>query len=89
MSSIPDLLEIRHVQLDKTCLMIFYGCVIQGLLVDPNPIHERGAVAQQLYERCADLLPKWRHEAQNNYTDFYAAFTMVRSHGLLLGKITH
>lgn len=89
MSSIPDLLEIRHVQLDKTCLMIFYGCVIQGLLVDPNPIHERGTVTQQLYEKCADLLPKWRQEAQNNYTDFYAAFTMVRFHQLSLRTITH
>lgn len=85
MCTIPDLLEIRHVQLDSTCLMIFYSWLLHGMIMDKDYLYERGTVAQQLYERCMSLVEKWRSEAQNTYTDFYTAFLMVRFPEFFLG----
>lgn len=77
MCNIADLLENPYVQLDKTCLMIFYSWLLHGMVLDKTYTHERGAVAQQLYEKCAVLVDKWQNEAQNIYLDFYAGFLMV------------
>lgn len=78
MCNVPDLLENRHVQLDSTCLMVFYGWLLHGMILDKSCAYERGTVAQQLYERCMILMAKWRGEAQDTYVDFYAAFLLVR-----------
>ncbi|XHG06214.1 hypothetical protein AWENTII_009417 [Aspergillus wentii] len=75
--SIPDLLEIRHVKLDSTCLIIYYNSVLQGMMIDTEPVPNRGVLVQHLYRKCTDLVDRWRSEAQNTYVDFYAAFLMM------------
>lgn len=78
LSSIPDLLEIPHVQLDYTSQIIYYTIVLQGMVSNPGEIGGRGHYVQYLYQKCVSLSEKWLQNVKETPADFFAALTLVR-----------
>ncbi|KAI9038881.1 kinesin family protein [Aspergillus affinis] len=74
--TIPDLLEIRHVQLDNLSLIIYYNVVFQGMLLDHDNIEDRNSFVQYFYQTCMDMVEGWLDKVENTATDLYATFLM-------------
>ncbi|KNG87913.1 fungal specific transcription factor [Aspergillus nomiae NRRL 13137] len=75
--SIPDLLEIPHVQLDSTSRIIYYNILLQGILLDPEYLPGRGKIIQYLYQSCMMLVDDWLCHIRNTLPDMFAAFVML------------
>ncbi|KAE8154541.1 hypothetical protein BDV25DRAFT_147465 [Aspergillus avenaceus] len=75
--SIPDLLEIPHVQLDATSRLIYYNVMLQGVLIDPDHDPRRGGIVQSLYRSCMTLVDPWLEQDGQTPADLFVAFLMI------------
>ncbi|KOC11001.1 fungal specific transcription factor [Aspergillus flavus AF70] len=75
--SIPDLIEIPHVQLDCTSQIIYYSVLLRGILLVPEPHPRRGSIMRNLYLKCVALSDEWMKNIQDNPVDFLAASLMT------------
>ncbi|KAB8225834.1 hypothetical protein BDV33DRAFT_230279 [Aspergillus novoparasiticus] len=75
--SIPDLIEIPHVQLDCTSQIIYYSVLLRGILLEPEPHPRRGSIMRNLYLKCVALSDEWMKNIQDNPVDFLAASLMT------------
>lgn len=78
LTSIPDLLEIPHVQLDCTSQLIYYTTLFQGLVLKPETLPRRGTLIHILYRKCVSLSEDWLKNIKDTPADFFAALTLVR-----------
>ena len=76
--SIPDLLEIPHVQLDYTSQVIYYSILLHGIMLNPDDDQTRDLVVPHLYRTCMELTDGWLDHIKNTQADLYATFVMVR-----------
>ncbi|KAJ5599935.1 hypothetical protein N7450_001002 [Penicillium hetheringtonii] len=77
LSSIPDLLEIPHVQLDYTSQIIYYTIILQGMVSNPGDLPRRGHYIQFLYQKCVSLSENWLQNVKETPADFFAALTLI------------
>lgn len=75
--TIPDLLEIPHVQLDYTSQIIYYNILLQGLMLSTDECPGRGGIVQYLYNTCMTLVDGWLDNVKHTPADLYAAILMV------------
>jgi hypothetical protein len=78
LTSIPDLLEIPHVQLDCTSQIIYYTILLQGIVTKPEALPRRGTLIHILYQKCVSLSEDWLKNIKDTPADFFAALTLVR-----------
>lgn len=78
LTSIPDLLEIPHVQLDCTSQIIYYTTLFQGIVLKPEVLLRRGTLIHILYQKCVSLSEDWLKNIKDTPADFFAALTLVR-----------
>lgn len=77
--SIPDLLEIPHVQLDTTSRVLYYSAVVQGIFIDPDPVPNKCVLVRDIYHIVAELGESWVESVQMTVPDLYASFFVVSS----------
>ncbi|KNG81604.1 fungal specific transcription factor [Aspergillus nomiae NRRL 13137] len=77
LSSIPDLIEIPHVQLDCKSQIIYYSVLLRGILLEPEPHPRRGSIMRNLYLKCVALSDEWMKNIQDSPVDFLAASLMA------------
>ncbi|KAL2701697.1 hypothetical protein AAEP93_005995 [Penicillium crustosum] len=77
LTSIPDLLEIPHVQLDCTSQLIYYTTLFQGLVLKPETLPRRGTLIHILYRKCVSLSEDWLKNIKDTPADFFAALTLM------------
>ncbi|KAL2829075.1 hypothetical protein BJY01DRAFT_261390 [Aspergillus pseudoustus] len=75
--SIPDLLEIPHVQLDCTSRIIYYNVLLHGVLLGSRVFPKKSEVSQHIYRTCLALVDDFLGEVKNTYADLSAACFMV------------
>lgn len=76
--SIPDLLEIPHVQLDYTSQIIYYNILLHGIMLDSDDDLTQGDIMPYIYRTCMGLADGWLSQVKNTPADLLAAFVMVR-----------
>lgn len=76
--SIPDLLDIPHVQLDYTSQVIYYCIILHGLMLVPDDDSTKRCVVPYLYRTCMSLADGWLNNIENSRADLFASFIMVR-----------
>ncbi|KAJ5466166.1 hypothetical protein N7530_009953 [Penicillium desertorum] len=77
LTSIPDLLEIPHVQLDCTSQIIYYTILLQGIVTKPEALPRRGTLIHILYQKCVSLSEDWLKNIKDTPADFFAALTLM------------
>ncbi|KAF4769654.1 hypothetical protein HAV15_011575 [Penicillium sp. str.  len=77
LTSIPDLLEIPHVQLDCTSQIIYYTTLFQGIVLKPEVLLRRGTLIHILYQKCVSLSEDWLKNIRDTPADFFAALTLM------------
>ncbi|KAJ5129548.1 uncharacterized protein N7515_005587 [Penicillium bovifimosum] len=77
LTSIPDLLEIPHVQLDCTSQIIYYTILLQGIVTKPEALPRRGTLIHILYRKCVTLSEDWLKNVKDTPADFFAAITLM------------
>ncbi|KAJ5082178.1 hypothetical protein N7532_011221 [Penicillium argentinense] len=73
--SIPDLMEIPHVQLDTTSQIIYNSILLQQTILNPVPRTGRGGIIRRLYKNCENLSQGWI--LKRTPADLFAAIVMV------------
>ena len=76
--SIPDLLEIPHVQLDSTSQIIYYTILFQGIVTKQEALPRRGALVHIIYLKCVSLSEDWLKNIKDTPADLFAALTLVK-----------
>ncbi|KAE8161917.1 hypothetical protein BDV40DRAFT_266301 [Aspergillus tamarii] len=77
LSSIPDLIEIPHVQLDCTSQIIYYCILLRGIVLEPEAHSRKGSIIRSLYLKCVALSDEWMKNIQDTPVDFLAASLMI------------
>ncbi|KAJ5430713.1 hypothetical protein N7491_007729 [Penicillium cf. griseofulvum] len=77
LTSIPDLLEIPHVQLDCTSQIIYYTLLFQGILIRQEALPRRGALVHIIYQKCVSLSEDWLKNIKDTPADFFAALSLM------------
>ncbi|KAL2864302.1 transcription factor domain-containing protein [Aspergillus lucknowensis] len=77
MMSIPDLLEMPHVQLDSACQIIYYTTLRHGLLLDSDNYPGKSRLLQHLYHKSMSLAETWLGKVQNSPADLCTATFMT------------
>ncbi|KXG50668.1 uncharacterized protein PGRI_044350 [Penicillium griseofulvum] len=77
LTSIPDLLEIPHVQLDCTSQIIYYTILFQGIVTRPEALPRRGALVHIIYQKCISLSEDWLRNIKDTPVDFFAALSLM------------
>ncbi|KAE8361878.1 hypothetical protein BDV27DRAFT_24216 [Aspergillus caelatus] len=77
LSSIPDLIEIPHVQLDCTSQIIYYSVLLRGIVLELEAHPRRGNILRYLYLKCVALSDEWMKNVQDTPVDFLAASLMT------------
>ncbi|KAJ5420687.1 hypothetical protein N7465_003206, partial [Penicillium sp. CMV-2018d] len=75
--SIPDLLEIPHVQLDSTSQIIYYTILFQGIVTKQEALPRRGALVHIIYQKCVSLSEDWLKNIKDTPADLFAALTLM------------
>lgn len=74
--SIAELIEVPHVSVDTSALLIYYNILFQGMLMDESSIHLRATYSSYLYRQSLRLLENWEERDEPLIIDFHAALLM-------------
>jgi hypothetical protein len=75
--SIPDLIEMPHVQLDCTSRIIYYNVLLHGILLSEAEYTNKSETSQYLYRTCMALAEEWVGEVKYLAADLSAACFLV------------
>jgi hypothetical protein len=75
--SVPDLLEIPHVQLDCTSRIIYYNVLLHGILLRETAYDAKSEISQYLYRTSMALAEDWVREVKYTAADLSAACFLV------------
>jgi hypothetical protein len=75
--SVPDLLEMPHVQLDCTSRIIYYNVLLHGILLSEDDYTKKSETSQYLYRTCMELAEDWVSEIKYLAADLSAACFLV------------
>ncbi|KAL2802517.1 hypothetical protein BJX63DRAFT_440844 [Aspergillus granulosus] len=75
--SIPDLLEIPHVQLDCTSRIIYYNVLLHGILLGSNDYSTKSEISQHFYRTCVVIAGDWLRDVKSTPADLSAACFLI------------
>jgi hypothetical protein len=75
--SVPDLLEIPHVQLDCTSRIIYYNVLLHGILLGETAYDAKSEISQYLCRTSMALAEDWVREVKYTAADLSAACFLV------------
>lgn len=81
--SIPDLLEIPHVQLDYTSRIIYYNVLLHGIMTDSDYDSPKEGIVYYLFRVCMILAEGWLRQIKNTPADLMVSFTLVTINSVL------
>ncbi|KAL2845122.1 hypothetical protein BJX68DRAFT_269308 [Aspergillus pseudodeflectus] len=77
LTSVPDLLEIPHVQLDCTSRIIYYNVLLHGILLSETGYDAKSAISQYLYRTSLALAGDWVREVKYTAAGLSAACFLI------------
>ncbi|KAF7165704.1 hypothetical protein CNMCM5623_009804 [Aspergillus felis] len=73
---LPDVMNMPHVQLDVSILLVYYLLLYQGCSIEDDKSSASSDLASRLYLKCISILPQWRDKAAATTMYFVGALGM-------------